>query len=170
MLPIKKKKRKKIDLTEYLLIGWSEWCALPELGIASIKAKIDTGAKTSAIHAYSITAYQLRNKHFVRFNIHPLPKRDDITISCNAEVIDQRHVMSSNGHIENRYVITTPIRLGEQEWNIELTLSNRDPLRFRMLLGREALKGRVVIDPSRRLLQKRRKKFRLIKPPSKIII
>lgn len=160
MLPIKKKKikRKKIELSNYLLIGWNEWCALPGLGIPFIKAKIDTGAKTSAIHADLIKPYELKQKKFVKFRIHPIPKRNDISMFCHAEVIDQRHVMSSNGHIENRYVITTPIRLGDQEWDIELTLSNRDPLRFRMLLGREALKGRVVIDPSRRLLQKQYKR------------
>src|SRR5690242_9578726 len=150
MLPIQKKKvkSKKIDLSSCLIIGWNEWCALPRLGIPSIKAKIDTGAKTSAIHADLIKPYEIKQKKFVKFRIHPLPKRNDISMICHAEVIDQRHVMSSNGHIENRYVITTPIRLGDQEWDIELTLSNRDPLRFRMLLGREALQGHVVIVPN----------------------
>ncbi len=150
----RKVKRKKIDLQDHLFIGWNEWCSLPELGINKIKAKIDTGAKTSAIHAYAIKAYHSKNKKFVKFSVHPFQKRTDISINCHAEVLDERHIMSSNGHIENRYVITTPIRLGNQEWPIELTLSDRDPLRFRMLLGREALKGRVVIDPNRKLLQK----------------
>lgn len=158
MIIKRKIKREKIDLQDHLFIGWNEWCALPELGINKIKAKIDTGAKTSAIHAFDIETYHNKNKKFVKFNVHPFQRREDTAIYCQAEVIDERHIMSSNGHIENRYVITTSILLGHQQWNIELTLSDRDPLRFRMLLGREALKGRVVIDPNRKLLQKSPKK------------
>lgn len=150
----RKIKKNKIDINDYLLIGWNEWCALPALGIHAIKAKIDTGAKTSAIHAYDISAYEFKRKKFVRFKVHPLQKRTIVSINCEAEVIDERHIMSSSGHIENRYVISTPIHLGGHEWMIELTLSDRDPLRFRMLLGRTALKGRVLIEPNRRLIQR----------------
>jgi hypothetical protein len=149
----RKTQRKEIEVSKYLLIGGNEWCALPELGIHMIKAKIDTGAKTSAIHAYDIKSYFLKRRKYVRFKVHPLQRRNDISISCHAEIIDERHIMSSNGHIENRYVIRTPIILGTEQWMIQLTLSNRDPLRFRMLLGREALNGRFLIEPNKRLLQ-----------------
>src|ERR1700733_1625006 len=89
----KRKKKKKNILKNHLFIGWNEWCALPELGVAKIKAKIDTGAKTSAIHAFGIKSYQNKNKKFVKFSIHPFQKRDDINIACHAEVIDERHIM-----------------------------------------------------------------------------
>lgn len=146
-------KRKKIDIHDYILIGSSEWCALPALGIDAIKAKIDTGAKTSAIHAYDIEPYKAKKNMYVRFKVHPLQKRNDIIVSCHAQVIDERHIMSSTGHIERRYVISTPLCLGNYMWLIQLTLSDRDPLRFRMLLGREALNGRVLIEPNRHFLQ-----------------
>lgn len=135
-----------------LIIGWSEWCSLPELKIPVIKAKIDTGAKTSAIHAFNLQPMMYQGKYFVNFDIHPLQGNSTITIPCKAMVVDIRVVMSSNGHKEHRYVITTPLILGQRTWEIELTLSNRDPLKFRMLLGREALSNRIMIDPGHKLL------------------
>lgn len=136
----------------FMMVGWNEWCALPELHIPAIKAKIDTGAKTSALHAFNIHPFAHHGKHFVRFDLHPLQSNDKVVVTCRAAVIDQRYVMSSNGHKEHRYVISTTLRLGSSAWKIELTLSNRDPLKFRMLLGREALNHRVIIDSSHVLL------------------
>ncbi len=140
-------------LGDKLLSGWQEWCILPKLGLPLIKAKIDTGAKTSALHAFDIEEVHYRGKRYVHFWIHPLQRNADIAVSCKALVVEKRWVMSSNGHKENRYVIRTPLMLGRQIWNIDITLSNRDPLAFRMLLGREALDQRVMIDPSRALCQ-----------------
>lgn len=134
-----------------ILIGWREWCSLPHLGIPAIKAKIDTGARTSAIHAYNITRSKKQGKDCVKFFLHPLQANDKVIIECSAFLLDMRDVMSSNGHIEHRYVIHTALQLGPYEWEIELTLSNRDPLRYRLLLGREALKNRVIIDPAHSL-------------------
>lgn len=131
-----------------LLIGRSEWCALPMLNVPLIKAKIDTGAKTSALHAFNIVYCNINGQPCVQYDIHPVQGNDKIIVSCQSLVIDERVIMSSNGHKEKRYVISTSLSLGEKEWPIELTLSNRDPLRFRLLLGREALNRRVIIDPA----------------------
>ena len=133
-----------------MLIGWQEWCALPEFDIAYIKAKIDTGAKTSSLHAFNIKEFRKNNQKYVSFEIHPIQDDNDIVIKAKAKVIDQRNVMSSNGHKELRYVITTDLILGSAIIPIELTLSNRDPLRFRMLLGRDALSISSVIDPAKK--------------------
>lgn len=152
---------KKID--DRLFVGWNEWCQLPKLKIPAIKAKIDTGAKTSAIHAFNIKPYHRQGKSFVQFDIHPIQRNDSVIVNCRAVVIDHRKVMSSTGHQEHRYVILTPITLGELSWEIELTLSNREPLKHRMLLGREALVGQVLIDPSERLIQQRISKRQLAK-------
>lgn len=143
-----------------LLVGRDEWCALPDLGIPAIKAKIDTGAKTSALHAFNIRCIKKNKVSLVQFDVHPLQSDDKILISCVAPLIDERHIMSSSGHIEHRYVIQTPIIIGSEQWMIEVTLSNRDPLRYRLLLGREALNNRVLIDPS---LSCHQKKIRRLK-------
>lgn len=146
-----------------LLIGWNEWCSLPALNIVAIKAKIDTGAKTSAIHAFNIKPYKIERTLMVSFDIHPLQRNDKIIVSCHAPVIDERAIMSSNGHREHRYVIMTPIKLGDNVWEIEITLSDRDPLKFRMLLGRAALADRVIIDPHKKLIQGKIEKKELLK-------
>ncbi len=140
--------------TPKMIIGWQEWCSFKQLKIPAIKAKIDTGAKTSALHAFDIKTFNRLGKHYVRFNLHPLQKDRplDPIVTCHAPIIDCRHVISSNGIAEERYVIRTPLTLGNQTWEIEVTLSNRDPLRFRLLLGREAFKHHVVIEPSNKLL------------------
>lgn len=157
---IKIKKKKPVSDNK-ILVGWNEWCSLPLLGLPAIKAKIDTGAKTSALHAFHIsTFYKNEHKH-VHFCIHPLQGDNKITQECEAPIIDERYIMSSNGHREHRYVISTDILFGNEKWQIELTLSNRDPLKFRMLLGREALNGRVIIDPNHTLCQGRIKKDEL---------
>lgn len=137
---------KKIE--EKLLIGRDEWLSLPKLSLPTIKAKIDTGAKTSAIHAFNISQRTYNNIDMVFFDVHPLQGNNELIIQCQAPIVDRRVVMSSNGHQEKRYVISTELMLAGMCWEIELTLSNRDPLRYRLLIGREALKNKVLIDPS----------------------
>ncbi len=136
-----------------LLVGWHEWCQLPKLHLPAIKAKVDTGAKTSALHAFNIKPFRRKGVLYVRFHIHPIQSNNDVTVESVCRVVDQRRITSSNGHNENRYVIITPITMGGMSWEIELTLSNRDPLKFRMLLGREALRKQVIIDPGHALCQ-----------------
>jgi hypothetical protein len=135
-------------MNEPLKLGWREWCALPDLGIPAIKAKVDTGAKTSALHTFRIDPFTENGVAKVQFSVHPLQRRLDIVRICIAEVKDQRMVADSGGHKELRYVIETRIRIGDKDWPIEMTLTNRDTMRFRMLLGRRAMTGeKAVIDP-----------------------
>jgi hypothetical protein len=130
-----------------LQIGWREWVALPELGIAALKAKVDTGARTSALHAFMVEIFEDQGRRRVRFGIHPLQQRTDKEIYCVADVHDERWVSDSGGHREQRIVIRTIISMGGMEWPIELTLTNRDSMRFRMLLGRTGMKDRFEIRP-----------------------
>ena len=131
------------------VLGWREWIALPDLGIDAIKAKVDTGARTSALHAFRIKTFEEDGVRRVRFQVHPLQRRKRPSIECEAEVIDERRVTSSNGQKELRLVIKTPIEIGGKTWPVELTLTNRDEMSFRMLLGRQAVRGHAIIDPGR---------------------
>jgi len=141
---IKKKKLPKI------IIGWEEWCTLPDLHLPAIKAKIDTGAKTSALHAYDIETYINFNVPFVRFKIHPIQANKSLFKICEAPLIEKRIITSSNGEREVRPVILTALTFGPTTINAELTLTSRHKMNFRMLLGREALrKARFVVEPSR---------------------
>lgn len=134
---------------EKLFIGWKEWCSLPQLGLPYLKAKVDTGAATSALHAIHIQPFQDKGEWFMRFETHPLQKNSQLIRTCTAKLIDHRLVASSNGEKQNRYVIQTPLTLGGYTWDIELTLTNRIDLGYRMLLGRQALQGFALIDLSR---------------------
>lgn len=131
-----------------LIVGWKEWIALPELGIPAIKAKIDTGAKTSSIHAYDIEHIKKKSKDFVRFTLHPLSRDKTITQQCELPVLDKRFIKSSSGDREKRPVIRTKIHIDGCEWDIELNLTNRDYMGFRMLIGREALEKKALINPA----------------------
>lgn len=126
-------------------IGWREWLALPELNIPAIKAKIDTGARTSALHAFFVEPFRKGDCEMVRFGVHPLQGREDIEIICEYPVKAYRQISDSGGHREMRYVIETIVKLGERCWPIEMTLTNRDSMKFRMLLGRTAMEGITVI-------------------------
>ena len=134
------------------LIGWKEWLVLPDLGIPALKAKIDTGARTSALHTFSLEEFSSEGQLMVRFGIHPLRKRSDVELFCEAPVVDQRLVKDSGGHTEMRYVIETSVLLGPLLCPIKISLTNRDGMMFRMLLGRTALKDRFIVDPAKAYL------------------
>ena len=140
------------DKSNLLTIGWREWVSLPDLKIPAIKAKIDTGAKTSVLHAFGIEKFKKGKLEKVRFTVHPLQKSCDIGIVCIADILDQRVITDSGGHREKRYVIGTTLFLGGRSWPIEITLTNRSGMKFRMLLGRKALHKRVQINPVKSFL------------------
>ncbi|APE43207.1 alpha-L-glutamate ligase [Sulfitobacter alexandrii] len=136
-----------------LTFGWEEWVSLPDLGLPAIKAKVDTGARTSALHAHDIETFGSSAKPKVRFNVHPIPGREDISITCSAPLIDRREVTSSNGESEQRLVIGSTLEVGGQSWPIEITLTNRATMNSRMLLGRQALGDHIIISATERRLQ-----------------
>jgi ribosomal protein S6--L-glutamate ligase len=142
-------------LSAPFILGWEEWVVLPELGLGAIKVKVDTGARTSALHAFYVEPFGPARARKVRFGVHPVPRRNDIAIECTARVVDRREVRSSNGEIEERYVIETPIRVGDRQWRIEVTLANRDTMVYRMLLGRQAIPRDGLVKPSASFLQPR---------------
>jgi hypothetical protein len=130
-----------------LILGWREWVTLPGLCLPAIKAKIDTGAKTSALHAFEVEKFRRAGQDFVRFGMHPLQTTRELVVACEARLVDERLVSDSGGHSEMRYVIETELVICRHRWPIELTLTNRDSMRFRMLLGRRGIKNRVIVDP-----------------------
>ena len=133
-------------------IGWREWVGFPELGVDAIKAKIDTGARTSAIHAWNIVEYDLDGSPWASFDLHPVQRNNKMIQSCCAPVCDTRDVRSSNGQTEHRVIIRTLLQMGDERWPIELSLTNRDAMGYRLLLGRTALRKHVRIDPGRSFL------------------
>ena len=140
------------DPTEFRL-GWEEWLALPALGLPALKAKVDTGARTSALHAFDIEPFGPASRPKVRFGVHPVPGNDDISIACSASIVDRREVTSSNGDSELRYVISTEIHMGSRSWPAEMTLTNRGNMTYRMLLGRQALMDDMLVAPADRCCQ-----------------
>ncbi|MGJ3256953.1 MAG: ATP-dependent zinc protease family protein [Alcanivorax sp.] len=133
-------------MTSKVTVGWREWATLPELDIEAIKVKVDTGARTSALHAFQVESFQRDNQEWVRFSIHPI-QGQDLVRHCEAPVLDRRVVTDSGGHKEERPVIRTDIELGGRRWPIEITLTDRENMIFRMLLGRTAM-GEIVVDPT----------------------
>ena len=129
-------------------LGWEEWLALPDLGLPAIKAKIDTGAKTSALHASVIEPFGPVTNPQVRFLIQPDPNDPALEVTCSAPVVDRREVTSSNGETELRYVIETEVEMGGRRWPIQLTLTNRENMMYRMLFGRGAMQPDMVVDPN----------------------
>ncbi|MGH2665644.1 30S ribosomal protein S6--L-glutamate ligase [Flavobacterium sp.] len=143
-------------MSEKAIVGSEEWCSFPTLKIPFIKARVDSGAKTSALHAVNIKIFQKHGTDWIQFDINPLQNNEKAVIHCEAQLIDQRVVKSSSGFREKRYVIRTELHLGDDTWSVELTLTNRDSMGYRMLLGREAMLGRLIVDPE--------KKFQLGQP------
>lgn len=134
-----------------IIIGWQEWAALPDIFIPAVKVKVDTGARTSSLHAENISHFEKNGKKYLSFDVHPIQKNKEITVRCEAELVDKRHVKSSNGAKEIRPVIKTRIQIGENFREIELNLTKRDYMGCRMLLGRNAMEG-IIIDPEEKFL------------------
>jgi len=144
---------------KYNTIGWREWVSLPELGIDRIKAKVDTGARTSALHAFKLHPYKEGNINKIRFDIHPIQHNVSEIVTCVADIVDKRWVTDSGGHREERYVISTPLSLGHLTWSVEITLTERDSMLFRMLIGRSAIRKRFTVNPARSFIKDPKKGF-----------
>jgi len=140
-------------MSDNFTLGWEEWLSLPDLGLPALKAKVDTGARTSAIHAAAIETFGNINAPKVRFLIQPNPEDPKLEITCSAQVVDRRNVTSSNGESELRYVIKTELEMGGRKWPIEATLTNREGMAYRMLLGRAAIQDDMIVDPNQSCIQ-----------------
>ena len=146
------------------IIGWKEWFSLDCIALPAIKGKIDTGAKTSALHAFNIETFYIEDVEYVRFDIHPLQKNKRFVRSCISRVIDRRMVSDSSGKKEKRIVIKSDLKIGDKKIRIELTLTNRDNMSFRMLLGREAImQAKMIVDISKSFVQGKLKKSKVLK-------
>lgn len=141
--------RKRGRLT---VVGWREWLSLPDMGIERIKAKVDTGARTSALHAFALERFEREGAPMVRFEAHPLQRDTSVVVPVEAGLVERRTVRSSSGSETLRPVVRTTVELMGRRWEIELTLIRRDPMGFRMLLGRQAVRGRFLVDPGRSYL------------------
>lgn len=152
---------------QHQIAGWREWIALPDLGIEAIKAKLDTGARTSALHAVRLQPFDMGGAEWVRFTIHPRQRSTKNSLQVELPVLEWRKITSSNGVRQKRPVIVTQMAFFGQVWPIELTLTNRKNMGFRMLLGREALRGRLVVDSNRSYVGGRPERPRRRRPKSK---
>jgi hypothetical protein len=137
---------------EPILLGWREWVALPELGLLALRCKVDTGAATSALHAPEVEIIRRGGRAWARFHVRPFHrKQPGVAVACEAPVVDVREVTASSGHAETRVVVETALRVGlragSPAWPVELTLADRSALRYPMLLGRQAMEGRIHVDP-----------------------
>lgn len=135
------------------VIGWREWVQLPDLGIDAVKVKVDTGARSSALHAFDLKTTSRAEGEVVRFKVHPRQRDSKFTVECEARILEYRQVRSSSGKATVRPVILTDVILMGERYPIELTLTSRDEMGFRMLLGREAVRGRFLVDPGRSFLK-----------------
>jgi hypothetical protein len=146
--PVEKttKKPKKSGLP---VIGWREWVALPDFGVKRIKVKVDTGARSSSLHAFDIHSFRRGGHEWVRFQVHPVQRKSSKSVEVEAKVLEHRSVRSSSGKASLRPVIVTDVELFGKVWQIELTLASRDEMGFRMLLGREAIRRRFLVDPGK---------------------
>lgn len=153
-----------MSLKKDRIIGWKEWFGLDCLNLPAIKGKIDTGAKTSSLHAFNIESFYIEDVEYVRFDIHPVQKNKKLVRTCVARVIDRRMVSDSGGKKEKRFVIKSDLKIGKTKIRIELTLANRDTMAFRMLLGRDAVKQtKMLVDPSKAFVQGKIKRKEILK-------
>ncbi len=148
----------RIMKKEKKVIGWREWVKLPDLNIPFIKAKVDTGARTSSLHAFNLEIYRKRGQDYVRFSVYPEQRVSKNSIEVEAQIYEFRNVKSSTGHLSRRPVIVTTLELHGESWPIEVTLANRDAMGFRMLLGRESFRRRVLIDAGKSYYSEKPKK------------
>ena len=153
-------------MTELDILGWREWVGFPDLGISQIKAKVDTGARTSCLHAFLVEPFEREGAPWVRFDIHPNQNNCSEVLSCAAPVFDKRIVRDSGGHEELRYVIETRISIGGRLHTVEVTLTDRDTMKFRVLLGRTAIRREYVVDPGRSYVRGKKKRAAKKKPSS----
>jgi hypothetical protein len=131
------------------ILGWREWVELPDMGLGPIKAKVDTGARTSCLHAFELQAFEKDDQPWIRFKVHPVQKCTSRVVECEAPITDVRPVTDSGGHTEQRYVISTRLRLDDWEGCVEMTLTGRDNMRFRMLIGRTTMEaGGFIVNPA----------------------
>ncbi|EKE09430.1 MAG: hypothetical protein ACD_16C00176G0003 [uncultured bacterium] len=144
-MKIKPKKQK-------LNAGWREWAQLPDLGVDKIKVKIDTGAKTSSLHAFQVSTVRHDGREFVKFDIHPIQDNDTVIYTCLSPIVDYRWITSSTGNRQQRIIIETRLKIGAYSSIVQLSLANRDEMGFRMLIGRAALKKEVLVDPAHSFL------------------
>ncbi|NVK21396.1 MAG: ATP-dependent zinc protease [Kangiellaceae bacterium] len=135
-----------------MIVGWKEKAQLKQLGLNSIKVKVDTGAKTSSIHAFDIKTIEKDGVSWVKFKTTPLRRHPKRVFECEAEIVDYRKITSSNGQTQSRYVIRSPITIGSETWEIDITLANREKMRYKMLLGREAMEN-ILVSPHEAYMQ-----------------
>lgn len=154
---------KRSPRREKIVVGWREWLRLPDLGVKLIKAKVDTGARTSALHAEDLRFVSRGGRRYVRFTVHPKQRQRRTKVEAVAPLVGHRRVRSSSGESEERPVIATRVDVGGEVWTIEVTLTRRDVMGFRMLLGRQALRGHAVVDPGRSFVTRKVRKARRAK-------
>lgn len=147
-------------MSQKIRVGWREWIGLPDLGIGRIKAKVDTGARSSTLHAFDIEPFERDGEDWVRFKVHPRQRDDEYEVTCEALLVDEREVKSSTGGVTERPVVLTNLEFMGQRWEIELTLVRRDTMGFRFLVGRQAMKKRWTVDPAASYVGGKRLPFR----------